>query len=129
MTVRLSPSARRCLTLIEATPGLDGHAISARAHVTYNSFKNHIRPLLISEKLVHIGGWNVNAKGWPWALYYPGDGEQAPYPPNARARQAERLKEWKDRTGYDARKRADRRASNVKMVDPVLAALMGQSFK
>lgn len=117
-----TPAMRRVLAVIEANPGLDGHAIAQRAHVSYWTFKNHCRPKLIEAKKIHISGWKTNTYSWPWPLFTIGPGKEAKRPENAKQRHSTRMKEWRERTAYNEARKAARRLAKP---DPVVAALMG----
>lgn len=102
---------------------LDGHTIAERAHVSFTTFANTYRHLLIRANLIHVAGWRNNFRGPFLPLYGHGPlvGDPPPLPQKVDLKQ--RAKEWKERTGYLEAKKAQRRFARPP--DPILAALMG----
>lgn len=109
----------------EATEPLDGHEIADRAHISFNTFQNSYRHLLLGEEKIHIAGWRHNVRGPFIPLYLGGPGKTPKKPEKIDA--LARARAWKHRTGYNEARKAHRRLARPK--DQMLAALLGLPTK
>lgn len=102
---------------------IDAEEIARRAHVGVRTFSASYQQILIAEGMMHIAGYRRNARGpfIPLFAFGPLIGEPAKKP--ERLTEAQICKAWKERTGYDERRKLDRKLARP--VDPILAALMG----
>ena len=117
-----SPGMKRVRMVIAESPvPIDGHTIAKRAHVSFLTWANTYRHLLIRAGLVHVAGWRHNTRGPFVPLFGSGPGTQAERPEKIDSRA--RARDWKDRTGYNEARKAERRLR--KPPDFALAALMG----
>lgn len=82
---------------------------------------------LKGEKLIHVSGWRRNSPGSPSPIYMVGNKRNAPKP--RPVTNAEKTRKWRDnnpeRVIQDIHKK--RMARAVLQVDPITAALFGQS--
>jgi len=119
-----SPGMRRVRRVLsEAEKPISGHEIARLAHISYLTFMNSYRHLLIQSALIHVAAWENNTRGPFVPLYAAGPlvGDPPPLPQKIDA--STRSKAWKERTGYNERCKAQRRLERPP--DPVLAALLG----
>lgn len=119
-----SPGMLRIRKVIShAREPLDGEEIARRAHVGVRTFSASYQQILLDEGLMHIADYRRNTRGpfIPLFAHGPLVGEPAKKP--AKLTEAEICKRWKEKTGYDERRKLDRKL--IRPVDPVFAALMG----
>lgn len=106
--------------LAKAANPLTAQEIAARAHVSPWTFNNHFKRQLISERAMHVAGWERYGYGW-MQQYAKGHGV-TPQKPKAQPHKVATA-EWKKRTGYVDPRYAHRRLARPR--DKALAALMG----
>lgn len=119
-----SPGMLRVRKVIaQSREPLDGRTIAERAHVSFTTFANTYRHLLIRAGLIHIAGWRNNFRGpfVPMYAHGPLIGDPPPLP--HKIDQLQRSRDWKRRTGYSEAEKAKRRLARPP--DTALAALMG----
>jgi hypothetical protein len=122
-----SPGMRRVVAALEASAvPLNGHLIAAAAHVAFNTFQNQYRHILEAAKKIYLHSYDNNVRGPFVPLYMAG-----PAPAGHRVRKPKKLdqlaraRNWKERSGYNAARKAARRLRRPP--DRVLAALMGMA--
>lgn len=119
-----SPSMTRIrAALARAREPIDGKTLSARAFVGERTFSASYQQLLISAGLMHVAEYRRNVIGPPIPLFAHGPLVGDPPVKPERFSDAEVCRRWKEKTGYDERRKLDRKL--VRPVDPILAALMG----
>lgn len=117
-----SPSMTRIrAALAKAREPIDGKTLSARAFVGERTFSASYQQILIAEDVMHVAAWRRNVRGPFIPLFAYGPGKPAKKP--ERLTEAQICKAWKERTGYDERRKLDRKLARP--VDPIFAALMG----
>ena len=119
-----SPGMLRVRKVIaQSREPLDGRTIAERAHVSFTTYANTYRHLLIRAGLIHIAGWRNNVRG-PFVPLYRGGPlvGDPPIEPHKRDKKAG-ARDWKARTGYHEAEKAKRR--RARPPDTALAALMG----
>lgn len=109
--------------LAEAKDPIDGRTIASWAHVSFRTFANTYRHLLLRAELMHIAAYRNGPSGPFVPLYLAGPliGDPPPLPDKKPAKLTAR--EWKERTGYYEAEKAKRRLARPP--DTALAALMG----
>lgn len=118
-----APGVQRARKAIEAAATeLAPRELCKAANISLNYFINDVRKLLIDHKLMHQSGWRRNTRGTFIPLYSPGPGNGKP--PRRMKKSVPRLRcrAWKERTGYNERRRIENR---VKRAPSLLAALLG----
>ena len=125
MTQRVSLKSvgiQRCLDALRtATEPLHGDTIADRAFIGRRTFCNSYYRVLLDAKEIHVAQWVRNIRGPYIPLYSIGPGPSVQKPKALTDAQVAR--KWKERTGYEAMRKAQRRA--VRPADTALAALMG----
>lgn len=117
-----SPGMRRIRNVIShAREPIDAEEIAKRAHVGIRTFSASYQQILIAEDVMHVAAWRRNVRGPFIPLFAYGPGKPAKKP--ERLTEAQICKAWKERTGYDERRKLDRKLARP--VDPIFAALMG----
>lgn len=117
-----SPGMRRVMAVMaEANEPLDGRQIADSACIAHDTFRNTYRHLLLHAEMIHVAAWRHNTRGPFVPLYMAGPGKEAPKP--EKIDQLARARAWKERTGYNAARKAERRLKNPP--DRALAALLG----
>lgn len=118
-----SPGMTRVRKIIdEATEPMDGRSIAKAAHVSFTTFANTYRHLLVRAGLIRVVGFVHNKQGRQAPTYLSGPQiGDPPVPPILDRKIATRA--WKERTGYYEAEKAKRRMA--KPPDFALAALMG----
>lgn len=120
-----SPGMRRVLQVIrKAAEPIDGRAIAEAAHISFKTFANTYRHLLIRADMIHVAGWRNNWRGPFVPLYLAGPAVAIAVPP-PKVDHKIATRAWKERTGYYEAEKAKRRLSRPP--DPALAALLGLS--
>lgn len=125
MTHRVSLNSvgiRRCLDVLRvATEPLHGDTIADRAFIGRRTFCNGYYRVLLDAKQIHVAQWLRNVSGPYIPLYSIGPGPSVQKPKALTDAQVARR--WKERTGYEAMRKAQRRVARP--TDTALAALMG----
>lgn len=118
-----SPGMRRVLQVIrKAAEPIDGRAIAEAAHISFKTFANTYRHLLIRADLIHVAGWRNNWRGPFVPLYLAGPAVAIAVPP-PKVDHKIATRAWKERTGYYEAEKAKRRLARPP--DPALAAMLG----
>lgn len=118
-----SPGMRRVMQVIQkSAEPIDGRSIAEAAHVSFKTFANTYRHLLIRAEMIHIAGWRNNWRGPFIPLYLPGPALAVAVPPPKLDHKIA-TRAWKERTGYYEAEKAKRRLARPP--DPTLAALLG----
>ena len=76
--------------------------------------------MLLRAELIHVAAWRHNTRGPFVPLYMAGPGKEAPKP--EKIDQLARARKWKERTGYNEFRKAQRRLARPR--DTALAALL-----
>lgn len=119
-----SPSMTRIrAALAKAREPIDGKTLSARAFVGERTFSASYQQILISEGLMHVAEYRRNVRGPAVPLFFRGPQVGAAPTKPEPLPEAEVCRRWKERTGYDERRKLDRKLARP--VDPIFAALMG----
>lgn len=129
MTHRVSLNSvgiRRCLDVLRvATEPLHGDTIADRAFIGRRTFCNGYYRVLLDAKEIHVAQWLRNVSGPYIPLYSVGPGPSVQKP--KRLTDAQVSRRWKERTGYDAMRNAQRRLARP--ADSALTALLGIASK
>ena len=119
-----SPGMRRILNVLQdSAEPLDGRQIADQAHISFRTFQNGYRHALIRAGLMHIAEFRNNPVRGPFVPAYragPGPKKAPAKPPKITS--ASRSQRWKFETGYNEKRKADRRL--VRPADPIMAALL-----
>lgn len=123
-----SPGCQRVLAVLRAADEpIDGHMIAELACVAFNTFQNTIRHALMSAEppLIHIAEWRHNTRGPFMPAYRIGPlVGRAPRKPQ-KIDQLERARNWKQRSGYNDLRKAQRRIARMQSAPSALAAQLG----
>lgn len=121
-----SPGMLRIIRVVDAaTEPMDGRQIAKLAHVSFLTFANQYRHVLLDAGLIHLAAWKRNYRGPYVPAYMLGTrpaGVPEPVKPE-KITSVERSQKWKKETGYNEARKANRRL--VRPPDFALAALLG----
>lgn len=118
-----SPGMLRAVKALEKHGPMDGHEIADKACVSFSYFQNQCRHVLTAEGKIHLHEYRHNSRGPFVQVYAAGPAVGDPPTKPEKIDQLARSRNWKERTGYNALRKAQRRLANPKRVEPVLAAL------
>lgn len=109
--------------LAKARGPIDGKTIADRAFVGERTLSASYQQILIAEEFMHVADYRRNARGPAIPLFMRGPLVGDPPTKPEPLSESEVCRRWKERTGYDERRKLDRKLARP--VDPLFAALMG----
>lgn len=124
-----SPGMKRIVAALVKFGPMNDIQLAEKACLGVRSFRSSYRVPMLNAQLAHVCEWRrrEGTGGLPEPVYKAGPqvGRKAKRP--VPLTQSECHRRWREKTGYNEFKAAQKRIAKPKIADPVLAALMGRA--